>query len=39
MIVSEKTMVGHLSFGQQNEGMRKYHASHREMFMPCKGLY
>ncbi len=33
MIISENTVVGHFSFGQQNEGMREYHASHRERFL------
>ena len=32
MIVSENTVVGHLSFGQQNEVMKEYHASNRNMF-------
>ena len=32
MIVSENTVVGHLSFGGQNEGMKEYHASHRSSF-------
>ena len=32
MIVSENTVVGHLSFGQQNEAMKKYHENHREIF-------
>ena len=32
MVVSENTVVGHLSFGPQNEAMRKYHATHREIF-------
>ncbi len=33
IIISENTLVGHLSFGQQNEGIRSYHASHRKRFL------
>lgn len=32
MIVSENTVVGHLAFGGQNEAMKEYHATHRELF-------
>ena len=32
MIISENTLVGHLSFGQQNAVMKEYYLSHREIF-------
>ena len=32
MIISENVVVGHLSFGQQNEAMKEYYLSHREKF-------
>ena len=32
MIISENTCVGHLSFGMQNEGMKKYFEEHPERF-------
>ena len=33
MIVSENTVVGHFSFGQQNDAMREYYASHKDKFL------
>ena len=32
IVVSERQLVGHLSFGQQNETMREYFLSHKEIF-------
>lgn len=32
MIISENTVVGHLSFGQQNDAMKEYYLTHREKF-------
>ena len=32
IIVAENTVVGHLSFGKQNEQMKKYFLEHREVF-------
>ena len=32
MVISENTVVGHLSFGQQNEAMKEYYLSHRKKF-------
>ena len=32
MVVSENAVVGHLSFGQQNEAMKEYFLTHREKF-------
>ena len=32
IIVSENTVVGHLSFGQQNNAMKEYHKKNREIF-------
>lgn len=32
IIVSENTVVGHLSFGPQNTAMKKYYEEHRETF-------
>jgi hypothetical protein len=32
MIVSENTCVGHLSFGPQNQEMKKYFSQHKELF-------
>ena len=32
IIVSENTVVGHLSFGQQNDSMKEYYTAHRERF-------
>jgi hypothetical protein len=32
IIVCENTVVGHLSFGKQNEAMKEYFLSHREQF-------
>ena len=32
MIISENVVVGHLSFGQQNEAMKEYYLNHREVF-------
>lgn len=32
IIVAENTVVGHLSFGKQNEPMKKYFLEHREVF-------
>ena len=32
IIVSENTVVGHLSFHQQNEAMKEYYLTHREKF-------
>ena len=32
MIISENTVVGHLSFGKQNAAMKEYYLTHREKF-------
>ncbi|MBQ3336593.1 MAG: hypothetical protein IJG80_04235 [Selenomonadaceae bacterium] len=32
MVVAENAVVGHLSFGQQNEAMKEYYLTHREVF-------
>jgi hypothetical protein len=32
IIVSENTVVGHLSFGKQNEAMKAYFLTHPEVF-------
>lgn len=32
IVVSENTVVGHLSFGQQNDSMKEYYTAHREQF-------
>ena len=32
MIISENVVVGHLSFGQQNDAMKEYYLTHKEKF-------
>ena len=32
MIISENVVVGHLSFGEQNDAMKEYYLTHREKF-------
>lgn len=32
MVISENTVVGHLSFGQQNDAMKEYYLTHRKKF-------
>ena len=32
MVVAENSVVGHLSFGQQNAAMKEYYLTHREVF-------
>lgn len=36
IIVAENTVVGHLSFGRQNEAMKAYYAAHKERFALLK---
>lgn len=36
LMVSENIVVGHLSFGKQNEEMKKYYLEHTEKFIYCK---